>query len=97
MIAGLYLTATNGASDIKVGNAYTLLSVAGIVVGGCALLGGLIAPAGVVAGAVTLSLIGAALAMLGVATDFNALAQGFLLVAILGLRSALTWRRSDAT
>ncbi len=95
--AGLYLTASNGASDIKVGNAYTLLSVAGVVVGGCALLGGLIAPLGVVAGAVTLALIGAALAMLGVATDYNALVQGSLLLAILGLRSALSWRRSDVT
>jgi ribose transport system ATP-binding protein len=96
MTAGLYLTALNGASDIRAGAAYTLLSVAGIVVGGCALLGGLIAPAGVVAGAVTLALMGAALAMLGVGTDYNALAQGSLLIAILGLRTALGWRRGDA-
>ena len=95
LVAGLYLTAINGASDIKVGDAYTLLSIAGVVVGGCALLGGLIAPAGVVAGAVTLALIGAALAMLGVSTDFNALVQGSLLIAILGLRTAVGWRRRD--
>lgn len=57
--------------------------------GGCALLGGLIAPAGVVTGAVTLSLIGAALGMSGVATDYNAFVQGGLLIAILGLRSGL--------
>ncbi len=94
--AGLYLTAANRASDINAGGAYTLLSVAGVVVGGCALLGGLISPWGVVAGAVTLSLIGAALATLGVSTDFNALVQGGLLVAILGLRSLAEWRRRDA-
>ncbi len=96
MLAGLYLTALNSASDIRVGGAYTLLSVAGIVVGGCALLGGLIAPAGVVAGAVTLALIGAALAMLGVGTDFNALAQGSLLIAILGLRTILGGTQTHA-
>jgi ribose transport system ATP-binding protein len=96
MAAGLYLTAMNGASDVRVGGSYTLLSVAGIVVGGCALLGGRINPLGVVAGAVTLALIGAALAMLGVGTDFNALVQGSLLVAILGLRTALGGKRSDA-
>jgi ribose transport system ATP-binding protein len=95
MAAGLYLTSLNGASDIRVGGAYTLLSIAGIVVGGCALLGGLISPAGVVAGAVTLHLIGAALGMLGVGTDFNALVQGGLLIAILGLRTALGWRQAD--
>ncbi|HET9068861.1 MAG TPA: ABC transporter permease, partial [Amaricoccus sp.] len=94
--AGLYLTASNRASDINVGNAYTLLSVAGVVVGGCALLGGLISPWGVVAGAVTLSLIGAALASLGVSTDYNALVQGSLLVAILGLRTLADWSRRDA-
>ena len=94
--AGLYLTAANRASDINAGSAYTLLSVAGVVVGGCALLGGRISPWGVVAGAVTLSLIGAALATLGVSTDFNALVQGGLLIAILGLRSLVEWRRRDA-
>ncbi len=96
MAAGLYLTAFNGASDINAGAAYTLLSIAGVVIGGCALIGGLIAPVGVVAGAVTLALIGAALAMMGVGTDFNALVQGGLLVAILGLRSVVGWRRVDA-
>jgi ribose transport system ATP-binding protein len=95
--AGLYLTASNQASDINVGNAYTLLSVAGVVVGGCALLGGLVSPWGVVAGAVTLSLIGAALASLGVSTDYNALVQGSLLVAILGLRTLADWSRRNAS
>jgi ribose transport system ATP-binding protein len=51
---------------------------------------------GVVAGAVTLSLIGAALASLGVSTDYNALVQGSLLVAILGLRTLADWSRRDA-
>jgi ribose transport system ATP-binding protein len=96
LTAGLYLTATNQASDINVGSAYTLLSVAGVVIGGCALLGGFISPLGVVAGAVTLALIGAALAMLGVGTDYNALVQGSLLILILGLRTLLGWGRDDA-
>jgi ribose transport system ATP-binding protein len=96
LTAGLYLTAINNASDINVGSAYTLLSVAGVVIGGCALLGGFISPLGVVAGAVTLALIGAALAMLGVTTDYNAFVQGSLLILILGLRTLLGWRQSDA-
>ncbi len=95
MTAGLYLTALNGASDIRSGSGYTLLSIAGLVIGGCALIGGVIAPLGVVAGAVTLALVGAALAMLGVGTDYNALVQGSLLIAILGLRTALSWSRPD--
>ncbi|MBP0438280.1 ATP-binding cassette domain-containing protein [Tianweitania sediminis] len=91
--AGLYVTATNNASDINAGASFTLLSIAAVVIGGCQLLGGIIAPLGVVAGAVTLSLIGALLASLGVSTDFNAAVQGGLLIVILGLQALALRRR----
>ncbi|WP_173934554.1 ATP-binding cassette domain-containing protein [Chelativorans sp. Marseille-P2723] len=94
MIAGLYVTATNGASDINAGTSYTLLGIAAVVIGGCQLLGGVIAPLGVVAGAVTLALIGALLASLGVSTDYNAAVQGTLLILILALQALAGWRRS---
>ena len=81
MLAGLALTAINTASDYNAGGAYTLLSVAAVVIGGCSLAGGLISPLGVVAGSVTLSLIGALLGMLNVSPDYNAAVQGALLVA----------------
>jgi ribose transport system ATP-binding protein len=84
---GLTITAMNGASDVNAGAGYTLLSVAAVVLGGCRLLGGVISPVGVAAGAVTLSLIGALLGALGVSTDFNAAVQGLLMIAVLGLRS----------
>jgi ribose transport system ATP-binding protein len=89
LLAGLSLTAINTASDINAGSPYTLLSVAAAVMGGCSLTGGLIAPFGVVAGAVTLSLIGALLGMLNVSTDYNAAVQGVLLLALLAARTAL--------
>lgn len=96
MVAGLYVTAANGASDINASSSFTLLSIAAIVVGGCQLLGGMISPLGAVAGAVTLSLIGALLASLGISTDYNAAVQGILLISILAVRAGLTWRRHDA-
>ncbi|PZO78503.1 MAG: sugar ABC transporter [Mesorhizobium amorphae] len=92
MTAGLYVTATNNASDVNAGASFTLLSVAAVVIGGCRLLGGFIAPLGVVAGAVTLSLIGALLASLGVSTDYNAAVQGGLLIVILGLQTLVMGR-----
>jgi ribose transport system ATP-binding protein len=92
-VAGLSLTGINAASDINAGGPYTLLSVAAVVIGGCALSGGSIAPVGVVCGAVTLSLIGALLGFLNVSTDFNAAVQGGLLIAILMIRTALKRRR----
>jgi ribose transport system ATP-binding protein len=84
--AGLSLTAINASSDINSGNSYTLLSIAAVVMGGCALTGGIVAPVGAVFGAVTLALIGALLGALGVSSDFNAAAQGAVLIGLLGVR-----------
>jgi ribose transport system ATP-binding protein len=94
--AGLSLTAINTASDINSGNSYTLLSVAAVVMGGSSLIGGIIAPAGVVAGAITLSLIGALLGVLDVSSDYNAATQGLLLIALLAFRSLVAESRSGS-
>ncbi|MBZ9739030.1 MULTISPECIES: ATP-binding cassette domain-containing protein [unclassified Mesorhizobium] len=93
--AGLSLTAINTASDINSGSSFTLLSVAAVVMGGCSLLGGVISPVGAIAGAVTLSLIGALLGTLNVSSDFNAATQGLVLIALLTLRSLTADRRSE--
>lgn len=93
-VAGLALTAINTASDINSGNSYTLLSVAAAVMGGCALIGGTISPLGAVAGAVTLSLIGALLGSLNVSSDFTVAAQGLVLIALLAVR-ALVAKESE--
>jgi ribose transport system ATP-binding protein len=84
--AGLSLTSINTSSDINSGNSYTLLSVAAVVMGGCALTGGVVAPVGCVVGAITLALIGALLGALGVNSDFNAAAQGLVLILLLVMR-----------
>jgi ribose transport system ATP-binding protein len=86
-LAGLSLTAINTASDINSGNSYTLLSVAAVVMGGCALIGGIISPLSAVVGAVTLGLIGALLGALNVSSDFSAATQGLVLIGLLALRA----------
>lgn len=91
---GLAITAMNGASDINAGSGYTLLAVAAVVLGGCRLIGGVISPGGVVAGAILLSLIGALLGALGISTDFNAAVQGLLMISVLGLLALVD--RKDA-
>ena len=93
--AGLSLTAINASSDINSGNSYTLLSVAAVVMGGCALIGGIVAPVGAVVGAVTLALIGALLGALGVNSDFNAAAQGGVLIALLVMRHFVSRSESE--
>jgi ribose transport system ATP-binding protein len=89
MLAGLSMTAINTASDINAGGSYTLLSVAAVVIGGSALIGGRITPIGVVCGALSLSLIGSLLGFLSVSTDYNAAVQGGLLIGILVMRTVL--------
>lgn len=93
--AGLSLTAINTASDINSGNSFTLLSVAAVVMGGCSLLGGIVSPVGAIAGAVTLSLIGALLGTLNVSSDYNAATQGLILIALLTLRGLTADRGSE--
>jgi ribose transport system ATP-binding protein len=95
LLAGLSLTAINTASDYNSGGGYTLLSVAAVVIGGCGLAGGLISPLGVVAGSVTLSLIGALLGMLNVSSDYNAAVQGVLLLMVLAIRTLAARRSPD--
>jgi ribose transport system ATP-binding protein len=95
VVAGLALTAINTASDINSGSSYTLLGVAGVVIGGCSLMSGRISSPGVVAGAVALSLIGALLGTLNVSSDFNAAVQGMLLVIILALRALVVRKGSE--
>jgi ribose transport system ATP-binding protein len=63
------------------------MSVAAVMMGGAALIGGVISPAGAVVGAVTLTLIGALLGMLSIPSNLNPATQGLLLLAILGLRA----------
>jgi ribose transport system ATP-binding protein len=92
LLAGLSMTAINTASDINAGGPYTLLSVASVVIGGCALIGGRITPVGVVCGALSLSLIGSLLGFLHVSTDYNAAVQGGLLIGILFMRTVLERR-----
>ena len=92
LVAGLSLTALNTSSDINAGGPFTLISVAAVVIGGCSLIGGAIAPLGVVAGALTLALIGALLGILDVSTDNNAAVQGCLLLAMLALRTVAARR-----
>jgi len=96
LLAGLSLTAINTASDYNSGGSYTLISVAAVVIGGCDLAGGVISPLGVVAGAVTLSLIGALLGTLNVSSDYNAAVQGALLVLILALKTIANARSRES-
>jgi len=86
IVGGMAITAAAGASDINSTKSYTLLTVAGVVMGGSELLGGVISPWGTVIGAVTLSLLGALIGFLRINSSYVTAVQGLLLLGILASR-----------
>lgn len=86
VLAGLAVTAMTTASDANATASYTLLTVAAVVMGGGALVGGSVSPMGAVFGAITLSLIGSLLGFLNLSSNYVTAVQGLLLLFVLGLR-----------
>ncbi|TCL03155.1 ABC transporter permease [Sodalis ligni] len=87
VLAGLSLTGINTTGDPWVGNQYTLLSIAGAIIGGAEFVGGIISPVGAVIGAIIMLLTGSVLSFLNVSTDWQLCLQGCLLILVLSLRA----------
>lgn len=96
VLGGFALTGISGASDLNSSSSLTLVSVAAVVIGGSALMGGIISPVGAVAGALILALTGALLGALSIDTDFNAAVQGCLLITMLIVQTLLKSKRRGA-
>ena len=56
VLAGMALIGLTTSADANLGNGYTLLSIAGVILGGGEFVGGLVSPIGAVIGALTLTL-----------------------------------------
>lgn len=84
--AGLAVTATTTSADANGTSAYTLLTVAAVVIGGGELVGGVVEPTGVIFGALTLSLVGSLLGFMGVNSNYQSGVQGLMLLLILAIR-----------
>ncbi|HZK05998.1 MAG TPA: ABC transporter permease [Actinomycetaceae bacterium] len=91
-LAGLGILANSGSGDPFIGGTMALDSVAGVVIGGIALRGGIGTPVGAIVGAMVLSLVTSILFFAGVPSTFRPLAQGLVVIAALAL-SALSDRR----
>ena len=85
--AGLALVGITTSADANIAQRYTLLSIAGAILGGSEFFGGIVAPAGAVVGALALALAGSVLTFLHLGADWQVGAQGVILVAVLTLRA----------
>lgn len=94
-LGGLSLTATTSIGS-PVPGPYTLLSVAAVVLGGVSLAGGRGGVFGPVVAVVVLQLIQTDLTFLRVDSNFTFVAQGAILIAVTGLSSIVSIRRSRA-
>lgn len=84
--AGLALVGLTTSGDANIALRYTLLSIAGVILGGGEFTGGRVSPIGAVIGAMTLTLAGSFLSFLRLDPDWQIGAQGVILILVLALR-----------
>ncbi len=87
--AGICLVGLTTSADANIALRYTLLSIAGVILGGGEFTGGRISPIGAVVGALTLTLAGSFLSFLRISPDWQIGAQGAILIIVLALRLLL--------
>ena len=89
MFSGLLLSGLTTSGAPNIAPSYTLLSIASVILGGGAFVGGIVSPFGAVVGAITLTLVSSVLTFLHVPSVWQIGAQGGLLILVLLLRGLL--------
>jgi ribose transport system permease protein len=89
VLAGVSLVGLTTSGDANIGNGYTLLSIAGVILGGGEFVGGRVSPIGAVIGALTLTLAGVLLNFMHIAPDWQVGAQGAILIVVLAARALI--------
>jgi ribose transport system permease protein len=94
VLSGICLVGLTTSADANIALRYTLLSIAGVILGGGEFVGGRVSPIGAVIGALTLTLAGSFLSFLRISPDWQIGAQGAILIVVLALRLVLNRRES---
>ena len=89
VVSGLALIGLTTSADANIGKGYTLLSIAGVILGGGEFVGGRVSPIGAVIGALTLTLAGSLLNFMRVSPDWQVGAQGAILIVVLAARAII--------
>lgn len=89
VFAGLSLIGLTTSADANIALRYTLLSIAGVILGGGEFVGGRVSPVGAVIGAMTLTLAVSFLTFLRIPPDWQIGAQGAILIIVLALRAII--------
>jgi ribose transport system permease protein len=87
VLSGMTLIGITTSADANIGNGYTLLSIAGVILGGGEFVGGRVSPAGAVIGALTLALAASPLlTFMHIPPDWQVAANGVILIVVLAAR-----------
>lgn len=86
VLSGLALLGLTTSADANMATRYTLLSIAGVILGGGEFTGGRVSPIGAVFGSLTLALTATMLTFMRISPDWQIGAQGLILLAVLALR-----------
>ena len=89
MLAGLALIGLTTSAQANVADRYTLLSIAGVILGGGYFVGGKVSPVGAVIGAMTLTVSAPFLTFLKIPPDWQIGAQGGILIIVLAMRAVI--------
>jgi ribose transport system permease protein len=89
VFAGLALIGLTTSADANIGKGYTLLSIAGVILGGGEFVGGRVSPIGAVIGALTLTLAGTLLNFMRISPDWQVGAEGAILIVVLAARALI--------
>ncbi|MDV7144811.1 ABC transporter permease [Tropicimonas sp. TH_r6] len=95
VLAGMALVGLTTAADANIALRYTLLSIAGVILGGGEFTGGKVSPTGAVIGALTLTLAASFLSFLRLSPDWQIGSQGAILILVLTARLVFS-RKGDA-
>lgn len=91
VFSGMALVGITRSADAHLGDGYTLLSIASVILGGGEFVGGIVSPSGAVLGALTLTLASTQLlGFLRIPPDWQVGANGAILVIVLAARVLLS-------
>jgi ribose transport system permease protein len=94
VLAGMALVGLTTSADANIALRYTLLSIAGVILGGGEFIGGKVSPTGAVIGALTLTLASSFLNFMRLNPDWQIGAQGAILILVLTARLLFSKREA---
>ena len=86
VLAGMTYTVSCNGADANSSVNYCMLSIATVILGGCEMAGGVVAPAGVVIAAVAMNLINSLLTAMKVDSNYQTAIIGLILIGVLAFK-----------